>query len=149
MKQELQVGLQKIRFDRDATVSLYRDTITVPAADRCICTSCKNFAAHRDRAYPEEFLHLLETLGINPLREWEAFDYESELRSLQNHLYGGWFLFSGELIEGVEQRPGPGESAFEHWFTTSFRSGTLWKEAKLCAVEFVTRIPWAVPDMSE
>jgi hypothetical protein len=149
MERELQVGRQKIRFDREATVALYRDKIIMPDADRCSCASCNNFAAHRNNAYPEEFLHLLETLGINPLREWEAFDYDFEQGSRQNHLYGGWFLFSGELIEGVEERPGPEQPAFAHWITTSFPNGTLSKDAKLCAVEFVTQIPWVVPDISE
>ena len=65
---ELQVGRQKIRFDREATVALYRDTITVADADQCICAYCKNFVTYRNRAYPEVFHHLSETIGINPMR---------------------------------------------------------------------------------
>ena len=149
MERELQVGQQKIRFDREATVALYRDKITAPGAERCGCTSCKNFAAHRNKAYPKEFLDLLETLGINPLMEWEAFDYDVEQESRQNHLYGGWFLFSGELIEGIEERPGPDIPAFAHWFTKSFPSGTFSQDAKLGAVEFITHVPWGLTALSE
>jgi hypothetical protein len=148
VEKELQVGQQNIRFDREATVALYRDTITVPGADRCICISCKNFAAQRDKAYPEEFLHLLAELGINPLREWEAFDYDSGLEKKRGHLYGGWFLFSGELIGGAEERPKTEQPTFAHWFTTSFPRGTLPRDAKLCAVEFLARLPWILPAVS-
>jgi hypothetical protein len=147
MEKELQVGRQKIRFDREGTVALYRDTITVSGADQCGCLSCKNFSAQRSKAYSEEFLHLLDDLGVNPLREWEAFDYDFET-SPQNHLYGGWFLFSGELIEGIDERPNQEKLDFTYWFTTSFPTPTLGKSIKICAVEFSTQIPWVLPEKS-
>jgi hypothetical protein len=59
VESELYVGEQRIRFDRDATAVLYRDTITTPGADRCTCVSCKNFAARRGTIFPEDFLQLL------------------------------------------------------------------------------------------
>jgi hypothetical protein len=149
MEMELCVGRQKIRFNREATIALYRDALTVPGADQCSCISCKNFAAQRSTVYPEEFLRLLKELGADPLKEWEAFDYDFVLGSRQNHLYGGWFLFSGELIEGVDERPAQEQQTFAHWFTTSFPACTLQEDIKLCAVEFLTHVPWVLPELPE
>jgi hypothetical protein len=148
VERKLQVGRQKIRFDREATVALYRDKITAAGADECSCAYCKNFAAYRDRAYPEGFVHLLEIIGINPRREWEAFESGLVPGSRREHFYGGWFLFSGELIEGAEEFFGPDRAVFAHRITTCFPTGTLSKDAKLCAVEFATQIPWVVSDIS-
>lgn len=142
MQSELQIGQQMIRFDREATVALYRDTITTPDADRCTCVSCKNFAAQRSRVYPEDFLNLLEKLGITALTEWEAFDYDFDLQERPNHLYGGWFLFCGELIVGVRERPNQVETGFSYWFTSSFPTPQLPGEVKICAVEFSVQVPW-------
>lgn len=140
---ELSVGRQRIRFNRETTTSLYRDTIAIPGADQCTCTSCKNFAAQRTKLYPKEFLRLLSELGADPLKEWEAFDYNCD-SNVQNHLYGGWFLFAGELVEGIDERPSRDQGAFSYWFTTSFPKGTLPKQISICAVEFLTQIPWVM-----
>jgi hypothetical protein len=149
MEGELFVGRQRIRFNREATIVLYRDIITAPGADTCTCISCKNFAAQRGKAYPDEFLHLLDELGIDPLKEWEAFDYDFDLGNRQNHLYGGWFVFSGELVEGGDERPNQAQTNFVHWITTSFPTGTLPKDVKVCAIEFCTQIPWILPETPE
>jgi hypothetical protein len=52
MEKQLYVGQQKILFDREATVALYRQTIMIPGADRCRCIPCKNFAAQRGELFP-------------------------------------------------------------------------------------------------
>jgi hypothetical protein len=68
MQNELVDRRQKILFDHDATIALYRDTITVPGADRRTCDSCKNFAAQRGKVFPDEFLQFLKDLGSIPVR---------------------------------------------------------------------------------
>jgi hypothetical protein len=146
MERELYFGQQRIRFDREATVALYRDTITVAGAARCTCISCKNLAAQRTDVYVEEFLRLLKELGVDPHREWEAFDYDFGPEIQHVHLYGGWFLFCGELVEGLDRLTDLGTGTFAYWFTTSFPASTLPKELKLCAVEFLARIPWILPE---
>jgi hypothetical protein len=137
-KTKLYVGQQKILFDREATVALYRQTIMVPGADQCSCISCKNFAAQRGTIFAETFLQFLNELGADPLKEWEAFDYDFDPKNPRKRvLYGGWFLFVGELVEGFDKRPEPAQQGFAHWFTTSFPAGTLPTGLKLCAVEFL------------
>jgi hypothetical protein len=147
MEKELYVGQQKILFDREATLALYRQTITVPGADQCRCTGCKNFAAQRGKVFPEEFLQFLNDLGVDPLKEWEAFNYDFDPKKPRKLvLYGGWFLFAGELVEGFEKRPEPAQNGFSNWFTTSFPAGTLPTGMKLCAVEFLAEIPWVLSE---
>jgi hypothetical protein len=40
-------------------------------AERCGCSSCLNFAAQRTTVYPQDFLVLLNQLGIDPEKEGE------------------------------------------------------------------------------
>lgn len=146
MEKELRVDQQRILFDRDATTALYRQTITVASADKCSCTSCKNFAAQRGKVFSAAFLQFLKELGVDPLKEWEAFDYDFDSRNPNRLvLYGGWFLFVGELVEGRDKRAGQDNGGVPHWFTTSFPNATLPRDLKLCAVEFLARIPWILP----
>jgi hypothetical protein len=146
MEKELTFGPQRVLFDREATVELYRQTITIPGADSCSCISCKNFAAQRGIVFPEEFCQFLGVLGIDARKEWEAFDYDFGVNP-SGHLYGGWFLFVGELAEGPNKGIEPQQQPFAYWFTTSFPTGTLPSGLKLCAVEFLVRVPWALSEM--
>jgi hypothetical protein len=148
MENELCAGQQKILVDREATLSLYRQTIVVAGADGCSCTGCKNFAAQRGKVFPGEFLQFLNELGVDPLKEWEAFDYNFDPKKPRKHvLYGGWFLIAGELVEGFDKRPGPEQKGFAYWFTNSFPTGTLPKGLKLCAIEFLAEIPWVLSEI--
>jgi len=142
MNRELLVGLQKIRFDREATLTLYRDLIKAGATEQCDCTGCRNFVAQRRLVYPESFLLFLNKLGVDPGKEWEAFDYAFE-SSPEHHLYGGWFLFSGEIVEGATIRPEA--KPFSYWFTTSFPNATFPGDIKVCAVQFCAEIFWNPP----
>lgn len=149
MERELQVGNQKIRFDREATLALYRDEITVGDADGCTCPGCRNFAAQREQAYPEGFLRFLEELGIDPMKEWEAFDYDFDRKGLKTHLYGGWFLFVGELISGSDDETPVSDGDLAYGFTRIFPAATFADKVKLCAVEFSIRVPWILPETPE
>ncbi len=51
------------------------------------------------------------------------------------------------FVEGFDKRPGPAQNGFAYWFTTSFPTGTLPKGLKLCAIEFLTEIPWVLPEI--
>ena len=148
MDEELALHSQKVRFSREATIALYRDVINMPGADRCTCTYCRNFAAQRNKAYPEEFLHLLNQLGANSLKEWEAFEYGIADENPKTWLYGGWFLFCGKLIEGTDHRPKQ-PKPFAFWFTSSFPNATLPKNQEICAVEFLAEIPWVLAEMPD
>jgi len=144
MDASISVGKQKIRFDREATIELYRGTITAPGADSCDCLYCRNFAKQRHDIYPAEFRTLLDRLGADPKKEWEAYELGSCPTKPNHHLYGGWFLFCGELTEGAEaQAEG---LPFTFRFTTSFPNGTLPDGLKICAVDFLAAIPWLLSE---
>jgi hypothetical protein len=147
MEKELWVGLQKIQFDRDATIAFYAQTIKIPGADDCACIFCRNFAAQRHNIFPTAFIEFLRELGVDPAKEWEAFDYDFDAKNPSKLiLYGGWFLFVGQLLEGLETPP-PLQDDFAYWFTSSFPTGTLPVGAKLCALQFLKKIPWVLSEI--
>jgi hypothetical protein len=63
--------------------------------EKCGCAHCRNFALARARAYPAEFLRLLDELGIDPRKEAEV--YHNGKLGPGLHAYGGWFHFYGGL----------------------------------------------------
>jgi hypothetical protein len=147
MELEIEVGRQKIAFDREATAALYRETIRVPGSQSCGCVYCRNFAVQKERVFPAEFLRFLGELGIDTAREWEVYEVDFEANNPQKLvMYGGWFVFAGRILEGVEDPP-EGEDGFKFWVVTSFPKGTLLKEMQLCAVQFLTRIPWVLEEI--
>lgn len=149
MQRERTIGEQKILFDREATIDLYRNTLTAADGDGCGCASCKNFALQRTKIYPVPFLQFLEELGIDPFREWEAFDYDFDSGNQNKHLYGGWFLFVGELVVGVENPPKHATGTFTHWFTDSFPAPALPTDMRICAVEFRVEVQWVLREAVE
>jgi hypothetical protein len=70
---ELRVGDQTIRFDREATASVYT-TVDRGGAEECGCVFCKNFAAQRTLVYPDSFSAVLHQLGIDPDKEGEVYE---------------------------------------------------------------------------
>jgi hypothetical protein len=142
MLEDLSVGGQTVRFDREATLNMYR---ALPA-DQCDCSGCRNFAAQRENIYPQEFARFLGVLGVDPTKEREVFDLDCDLSHPDKlTLYGGWFLFVGELIGGGKVELKPVED-FAYCFTSHFPMTTLLKDVKLCAVEFLVKIPWILPE---
>ena len=139
----LQSGDQVILFDRQQTRNAY-SAMEVGDAERCGCSYCRNFAAQRSTVYPEDFLTLLDQLGIDPGKEGEVYECgpDGPLR-----LYGGWFYFAGEIIKPGE-RAADASPGFQYFFTDAKR---LPKPAvdfggKVLAVEFRTNLPWVIPE---
>jgi len=142
---ELQSGDQTIRFDPTLTTAAYR---AMPGGDaeRCGCTYCLNFAAQRSFVYPDEFCSLLKRIGIDSEKEGEAYELgpEGDVR-----LYGGWFYFAGEVIKAGERNSTLAN--FEFWFTDARRLPKPVGDfgVRVAAVEFITRLPWVLPDQPE
>jgi hypothetical protein len=139
---ELQVGDQRIQFDRERTSAIY-NSISRGGADECDCLFCKNFAAQRDTIYPAAFQTLLDQLGIDQIKEGEAFEYGPVENGL--HLYGGWFYLAGQLIVAGERNVSyPDAGGFEFWFTKSCPGNRHFRDEQWFAIEFATRIPWVL-----
>ena len=139
---EIIVGDQTILFDRDATVAIYSSTETGGLLG-CGCLSCQNFAVQRGSIYPPSFVAMLERLGIDPSKEGEAFEYGPT--SDGRHLYGGWFYLIGELlVPGERSTTGREAPEFSYWFVK--RAPTDKRFSPQLAVEFMTTIPWVLPE---
>ncbi len=95
----IQRGDQLIRYDKTRTMRAYAALLHGGCED-CGCSSCLNFAAQRDKAYPEEFRALLASLGIDPSKEGEVYECGP---AGDLYLYGGWFYFSGNVLEAGER----------------------------------------------
>jgi hypothetical protein len=136
---ELRVGDQLVRFDLDSTVTAYLGT-SRGDADRCSCQGCRNFALQRNAIYPDGFRDILGRLGVDWHKEGEAVHYGPKA---SGHLYGGWFYFTGELIEKGESCIRSGEE-FQYWIGTSFPRPPDVFRRPVVAVEFLAVLPWSL-----
>jgi hypothetical protein len=87
-------GEWKFTIDREATLRAYAQA-KAGGADSCSCNGCRNFRLARERAFPRDFLLLLERLGIDPCKDGEVYLLGRDGPGGQP--YGGWFHFVGEL----------------------------------------------------
>lgn len=138
---DLRIGDQLIHFDRDSTLAAYSG-ISHGDADRCTCQSCRNFALQRGTVYPESFRDLLNSLGIDWTKEGEAVHYGPKGNG---HFYGGWFYFTGELIEKGESCIRSGED-FKYWIGTSFPRPPEVFCRPVAAIEFYAVLPWILSE---
>ena len=111
---------------------------------------CRNFAPQRDIAYPAWFLGLLEQLGVDPAKEADA--YECGLIESGQLMYGGWFVFVGELLvagENVEVRPEAPD--FTMFFSRKLpqRFRPVLNGEPLLAAEFTTHLDWVLAEPRE
>jgi hypothetical protein len=91
-------GLWQFTCDVAATVQAYRRTPR-GGSDTCSCNTCRNFSAARMRVYPPDLIALLESLGIDPRKDGEV--YHNARLAPDQHDYGGWFHFVGDLERPV------------------------------------------------
>jgi hypothetical protein len=144
MMQQLQMGDQILLFDRSRTEAAY-SAMKTGDAERCGCTSCKNFAAQRSVAYPASFRAILKQLGIDEDKEGEAYEYGADALLWR---YDGWFYLSGELVEPGERMTNAG-FGFQFYFTDASH---LPKPAvdfgdHVLAIEFTgVKIPWVIAE---
>jgi hypothetical protein len=140
--EELRLGDQLVRHDREATVAAY-SKVQCGDADRCACVHCRNFAAQRAEVYPQGFRAFLETLGIDPSKEGGVYDmvgpFNERIRPT-----GGWFCFVGELIESGERLIQEGH--FQYWFQLSFPRAPACFGQQVATIEFTAQVPWVLED---
>jgi len=97
MMEVLELPGWRIEYDRGATAAAHAGAAaTRPAL--CGCDPCRNWAATRLRLLPEEFLRLLDRLGIPFDREVEVY-HNCRLES-GLHSYGAWYHFIGRVLSG-------------------------------------------------
>jgi hypothetical protein len=140
-----QLGDQSAYFDRGATEGAYA-LLEAGDADMCGCIECKNFALQRTTAYPPDFHALLERLGIDALKEGEAFGYGPEPSG--RILYGGWFYFVGAMQTAGERQVK--SDKFSYFVGTAFPNPPPpFHDQPVLAIEFMTRLPWVLAEPAE
>jgi hypothetical protein len=137
--EQIRCGDQVVSYDPDRTRNVY---LTIPngGAERCGCDSCLNFAAQRQSAYPEVFVKLLHQLGIDPLKEGEAYEMGPDNGHV---IYGGWFYFAGELVQEGERLSADPDTGFQYWFASPghFPKPRFDFGPSVSAIEFITNLP--------
>ena len=118
-------------------------------ADTCSCVWCRNFTLTRSSAYPLSFVVFLQSLGVDPNKEGEA--WHAETHDDGHHTYGGWFHFIGSLNrdEGECQAVQFG-SSFRAWLQKANAPTVRGvSRTKLVQVEFISeQIPWLLAETS-
>jgi hypothetical protein len=89
-----QLGEWQYTCDRIATIDAYQRAVE-SGSGSCSCAGCRNFVAARAQVFPEPFLALLDSLGIDPAKNGDV--YHIARRSPGRHIYGGWYHFIGTL----------------------------------------------------
>ncbi len=141
---ELQIGDQTIRYDREATAAAY-EVVQKGDTEICACLFCKNFLIQRNVAYPASFKAMLQQLGIDLNKEGEVFECGPDAEGY--HLYGGWFYLIGELVTpGENSCSGPAPLEFASFFANSGPKPFYFKGEPLLLLEFSARIQWVLPD---
>jgi hypothetical protein len=109
---------------------------------QCTCNGCRNFVVARCDVFPKDFLKLLDSLGIDPAKDGEA--YHNGRLSPGKHHYGGWFHFIGTLdVIGDFQPIEFGESFSAYFCSKSAPCLPALKDLPLVQVEFTaSAVPW-------
>ena len=139
----LQIARWKVAVDVQGTRAIYAQSTA--GADACGCSACQSYASVRHIAIPREARHVLDSLGIDPMKEEEVFGGYPD--GTNSRRFEGWFHFLGEVLEGNSQgivnvtpgfsfylAAGPGGPAFERF-----------KGKRTGVFEFAARIPDETP----
>ena len=149
----LQIGPWVIKYDADSTRKVY-EHIPDGDADGCVCEFCLNFAAAREKIYPNDIRTLFDRIGIDYKKESEVFHCNKENSGL--HCYSGEFCFVG-IAENTEEAYELSEDranvlTFEddsQNFVWSFsakatRHLSVFEDKPIATFLFAARVPWTL-----
>ena len=119
----------------------------------CRCLDCANFAAQRERIYPQEFRELLEQLGVDWRKESEVNSFGVSGGKLTCE---GCFHFVGSIVDGPQDWSEllRAEDNFRVSFVAAYRASPFQELEKngvpLATVEFwVQDVPSVVGDAKD
>jgi hypothetical protein len=142
----------EIECDVEATRAAYAK-IERGSPEDCGCNTCKNFAAARQYAYPQEARSILGQLGIDINKEAEVY-HNCKLES-GLHYYGGWFHFIGSM-EGPDSEREIAENTFtfdlehiDNRFAVGFTAHSAlvagsFGNQRVIQVEFRAEVAWII-----
>jgi hypothetical protein len=139
----LEVAGAAIAAEREATREIYA-RIAHGGADACNCQACRNYRMVREYAYPAEFLHLLDELGIDHRKELEVYFGVPVQGGL--HHYQGWFCFVGKAYGRSATSPAH-NAAFTYRIDDSGREPPAeFDGQRVVHLWFATSVPWKLPE---
>jgi len=137
----LQIEPWIVKYDAEATRKRYSH-IEIGYPERCGCELCQNFAATREKVYPEEVRRILAQLGIDYTKEAEVA-YTCRIRP-EWHSYIGWFHFIGraEEVRGELQD----YVRIGNHFSWCFRNiaENVFSPYPLVEINFTAEVPWVL-----
>jgi hypothetical protein len=89
------IGRWDIEHEPDITRQCYS---AKPEGMDCHCTDCQEFTAVIDKAFPQEFVSIANSLGFDIRKPAELCHYGREGSGLR--ITGGWFHVVGKLLSG-------------------------------------------------
>lgn len=154
MKMRRSILVWTIESDPEITASIYKD-VPEGAAKLCSCPCCRNFDAARPQYYPKAFIDILDSILIDPSKEFSVRMVAPLEKGL--HLYAGAYLFQGKILAGrpyrgfpficdeidVFERIGPEVHAA---FRPVSRPEGPWAGHSCIRFDFLTVLPWIIPD---
>lgn len=69
-------------------------------ARTCGCSGCKRFDEFREKILTEDFIKILNNLGIDYKKDIEISDVEPPGEDVI--IYNGWYHAHGRLLEGID-----------------------------------------------
>jgi hypothetical protein len=131
--------------DREATIAAYKRA-DHGGADTCDCSGCRNFRLARKLVFPDEFVALLDQLGIDPSKDAEV--YHNARLSPGCHHYGGWFHFIGTIDGEGDSSHVRLAGAFESWLCpASAPRLSAFNGLPLVQLEFIAEaVPWLLAE---
>jgi len=139
----LEFGQWRYSVDRAATEAAYARE-PAGGAVTCTCVGCRNFVAARNQIFPPRFVEFLESLGIDPAKEADA--YHTARMAPGRHHYGGWYHFIGTLESTGDFAPVDFGDGFTSWMRAAVAPRLeSFRTAPVVELEFSTdRAPWVL-----
>ena len=95
MFQRVKIKDWNVEVDRESTEQANRQQAAKSVT--CSCSYCAWFQAHRTELFPNEFLAILHTLGIDSTKDVEIAEAHEDPKWA---FYEGWFHANGRLLNG-------------------------------------------------
>ena len=128
----------EIEYDKEVTPQAY-SILSVS----CTCAYCQNFLSVC-RNLPVEYIHLLEQLGIDPLKPVEIVEYTENPDG--THFYGWWYHLVGQITKdstaiSVLLTPG-----IEMIIRNKADLADMEFPRPVIQIEFFSNLPWALAE---
>ena len=115
-------------------------------AETCGCSYCRNFIAGRNTAFSEEFIHILETLGIDFKRDVQTSHLCKTAEG--RHQYDVNYYFVGKIVQ-MSKLQGPTDiSSFNFIIdeNINYRSKEFSESELILRLECFPIIPWMIEE---